>query len=60
MMLIIEYMMIHLIFDSKNELYLFFRLSWMLLRLLNTHANVTGAIVHVTKHLTFLLNFLTQ
>ena len=53
-------MMIHLIFDSKNELYLFFRLSWMLLRLLNTHANVTGAIVHVTKHLTFLLNFLTQ
>ena len=38
----------------------FFRLRWMLLSSLNTHTSVSGAIVHATKNLNFLLNFLTQ
>ena len=38
----------------------FFRLRWMLLTLLNTHASVTGAIVHATKNLNLLLSLLRQ
>ena len=52
--------MIHMIFSSEKQLCLFFRLRWMLLSLLNTHSSVTAAIVHATKNLNFLLNFLTQ
>ena len=59
-MLIIEHTMIHMIFSSGKKLFAFFRLRWMLFSLLNIRASVTGAIVHATKKLNFLLNFLTQ
>ena len=61
LMLIIEQLwFIWFLVPQNNCTCFFFRLMWMLLSLLNTHASVAGSIVHATKNLNFLLNFLMQ